>query len=150
MKTPLFIALVLVTTAIGGCDPGPQSPRGFSLPEGDAAAGEKVFIDVGCLACHTLEGFDREQITRHPHIAVALGGDVSRSKTYAELVTSVINPSHKLATNYPLSVIQQKGESKMRTYNDVLTVTQLIDLVTFLQSHYKVIEYRPTRYRPLY
>ena len=42
------------------------------------------------------------------------------------------------------------GKSKMRLYNDEMTVTQLTDLVTFLQSHYDVRAYQPTPYMPYY
>jgi hypothetical protein len=34
----------------------------------------------------------------------------------------------------------------MTVYNDVMTVTQLTDIVTFLQEHYKVRPYEPTQY----
>ena len=38
----------------------------------------------------------------------------------------------------------------MRLYNDEMTVTQLINLVTFLEQHYKVEFYQPTPYVPFY
>ena len=34
-------------------------------------------------------------------------------------------------------------------FNDVMTVTELTDLVAFLQSNYKLLEYEPTDY-PMY
>jgi hypothetical protein len=34
----------------------------------------------------------------------------------------------------------------MTVYNDVMTVTQLINLVTFLQEHYELRPYQPTTY----
>ena len=36
----------------------------------------------------------------------------------------------------------------MRKYNEEMTIQQLIDLVTFLESHYSVREYEPTPYSP--
>ena len=38
----------------------------------------------------------------------------------------------------------------MTNYNDVMTVTQLADLVAFLQSHYELKDYEPTPYGPYY
>ncbi|MCA9231605.1 MAG: hypothetical protein KDA57_13220 [Planctomycetales bacterium] len=82
-------------------------------------------------------------------VVVALGGKVSQIKTYGELVTSIINPSHRFAKGYTPGEVAVEGESKMTNYNDVMTVSQLIDLVAFLQAHYEIREYEPTHY-PLY
>ena len=79
---------------------------------------------------------------------VLLGVTSIRVTTYADLVTSVINPSHKLARNYQLTLIQQDGVSKMLVFNDVMTVTELINLVTFLQPKYKVPHDEYTYYGP--
>lgn len=143
----MLTVLVPIVAVLSACDTGVQSPRGFSLPVGDAAAGKEVFIEFGCLSCHTLKGVEVPDMEKNPTISVALGGEVTRIKTYAELVTSVINPSHKIARNYPRSMVQEEGgESKMVIYNDIMTVTQLTDLVTFLQPHYTLREYQPTTY----
>jgi hypothetical protein len=78
---------------------------------------------------------------------VELGGTVTRVKTYGQLVTSIINPSHRLASGYtPESVQTPDGESKMRNYNEVMTVDELIDLVAFLQSKYTIAPTDPTYY----
>ena len=71
-------------------------------------------------------------------VSVTLGGEVTKVKTYGELVTSIINPSHKLAERYPEEEVSIEGESLMPVINDVLTVQQLIDLVSFLQAQYEV------------
>ena len=71
-------------------------------------------------------------------LKIHLGGDVSTQKTYGDLVTSVINPSHKIARRYEQKSSAETGLSKMKNYNEVMTVQELIDLVTFLQSEYKV------------
>ena len=63
---------------------------------------------------------------------------MSRVKTYGELVTSIINPSHKLAKGYPLDLVSNDGQSKMPVYNGFMTVQELIDIVIFLQPHYEV------------
>jgi len=121
---------------------------GFTLPQGDAVEGEKVFMQYQCLACHNLEGFDYETVNKEFEPPVLLGGTSSRIKTYADLVTSIINPSHKLSSKYPLPLIQEEGVSKMLMFNDVMTVTELVDLVTFLQPKYKVKPYEYTYYGP--
>jgi hypothetical protein len=75
-----------------------------------------------------------------------LGGEVERPKSYADLVTGIINPSHRLAAGYAASMVAIDGKSRMTVYNDVMTVTQLTDIVTFLQEHYELRAYEPTSY----
>jgi len=70
---------------------------------------------------------------------VELGGAVTRVKTYGDLVTSIINPSNKLAEGYPLDEVSNDGVSKMYVYNDFMTVQELVDVVMFLQPQYEVV-----------
>lgn len=137
---------VLIFLTLSACETGPDSPRGFSLPEGDAERGKQVFLYTGCLSCHAIKGLESD-IAIELETPVILGGKVSRIKTYGELVTAVINPSHKIAKGYMPSNVQQDGVSKMRNYNDTLTVSQLIDLVTFLETRYELVAYDPTKYQ---
>ena len=143
----LLLSIVL-TLGLQACEPGPESPTGFSLPKGDAVEGEKVFMKYQCLACHNLDGFAYDMVNKEFEPPVLLGATSIRVTTYADLVTSVINPSHKLARNYQLALIQHDGVSKMLVFNDVMTVTELINLVTFLQPKYKVPHYEYTYYGP--
>jgi len=143
----LLLSIVLIWN-FQACNPSPDSQIGFSLPQGDAVEGEKVFMKYQCLACHNLEGFAYDMVNKEFEPPVVLGATSTRIKTYAELVTSVINPSHKLANNYQLTLIQQDGVSKMLVFNDVMTVTELVNLVTFLQPKYKVPNYEYTYYGP--
>jgi len=139
--------LTAVTVILTGCGSGVESPSGFSLPEGDVNNGKSVFIKYQCLSCHQLDGIAPTGITDNPELSVKLGGKTSKIRTYAELVTSVINPSHKIAKGYPKSALQLGGISKMTNYNDVMTVSELVDLVVFLQSHYELTPYPRTEYR---
>lgn len=143
-RTILPLAAFLLAV---GCSPAAKSGKGFTLPEGDIQAGKATYVAMQCNACHSLGGV--EQIVGDDgkaEMSVALGGEVARIATYGELVTSIINPSHRLARGYHVEAIATDGESKMRNYNDVLTVKQLCDLVSFLQSKYELRKYEPTNY----
>lgn len=83
-------------------------------------------------------------------MTVALGGQTPRVATYGELVTSIINPSHRLAKGYSREAVSTDGVSKMRNYNDVMTIDELINLVAFLQAQYELIDYDRTYYYPYY
>lgn len=125
---------VLFVIILSGCDDGPKSGRGFTLPDGDMDRGRAVFVELGCNACHSVGNV--KQLTTdlaENSISVKLGGKVTLIKTYGQLVTSIVNPSHRLAGRYsdgPVST--PDGKSLMRDYNDVMIVNQLIDLVAFL------------------
>jgi hypothetical protein len=136
MKTLL---LVLAGVLVAGC--GQKSGFGFRLPDGDSTRGREAFVALRCNACHHVEGLDL------PHQGagvadVALGGQTIRVKSYGELVTSIINPSHRIAPGYPESrITSPDGRSLMELayLNEVMTVQQLIDLVAFLQSRYELV-----------
>ncbi len=129
----LVVALALLGGA--GCDRGAKSAMGFRLPDGSAEQGLDDFVALQCHSCHVVIGIELpEPETRGP-VLVKLGGEVGRIKTYGQLVTSIINPSHRLAGAYP-DAVSRDGQSLMRVYNEVMTVQQLIDLVAFLQAQY--------------
>jgi len=117
-----------------GCNP---QARGFALPQGDVEKGKVAFFDLGCNHCHSAG--DIEWIGNPENIRVALGGEVQTIKSYGELVTSIINPSHKVAPRYKESMTTETGDSKMWIYNEVMTVQNLVDIVTFLQAEYDVV-----------
>jgi hypothetical protein len=137
-----FSALTLLLTCVlvlSGCDEDrTMSERGFRLPEGDAMAGRETFLYMHCNQCHTISG---EELPTIPGFEpfVELGGSVTRVKTYGELVTAVINPSHELADGYAKDLVSEDGKSKMYVYNGFMTVQELTDLVMFLQPHYDVV-----------
>ncbi|WJG10788.1 c-type cytochrome [Aliiglaciecola sp. LCG003] len=139
MKIKLLAAVgIAITVGIVGCDSSPSSPRGFSLPEGNADMGKTVFLKHQCTSCHSIEGINSAELDQELSAPLALGGESTRVTTYAELVTSIINPSHKVARGFKVNGVDSEGQSKMRNVNDVMTVAELIDLVAFLQPHYKV------------
>lgn len=143
-----YMFILLSSLVLLACNQGAQSPRGFSLPEGDSENGRAVFAKYQCQDCHRIAGQDApEEATYIIAKPIVLGGTSARIKTYGELVTSIINPSHKLTPRQPLSLTSKNGESLMRVVNDELTVAELVDLVAYLQPLYKVMPYRTSDYR---
>jgi sulfur-oxidizing protein SoxX len=140
MKTLRALSVLLTLgLAIAGCSPSPKSAAGFRLPDGDAEAGLEAFLYMQCNQCHTIKGMELPAIPGADPPYVELGGNVTYVKTYGELVTSIINPSHRLATGYAADLVSVDGKSNMYDYNRHMTVQELIDLVAFLQSHYDVV-----------
>ena len=148
MKTRLVMALILASlVALGACDrDAMMSSKGFRLPDGDAVVGREAFLYMQCHQCHTIDGEELPLIPGQEMPYVELGGKVTKVKTYGELITAIINPSHELARGYAEEVVSQDGESNMYIYNTHMTVQELIDIVMFLQPEYEVVP-PPNRYR---
>lgn len=137
----LGASFLLLLLALAGCD---RQSRGFALPPGDPERGLATFKDLGCHNCHHIDG-----VVEHldgGDIDVRLGGRVTRVKTYGDLVTSIIHPSHELSRGKTPSTINEDGSSRMPDYNDVMSVAELVDLTTFLQTKYSV--WVPEHYYP--
>jgi len=138
------LALVTVCVIISACD---QQSADFVLPEGDAENGQALFVSYGCNGCHTMSTVDLPEPDTSAEVRIPLGGRVSQVKSYPELVTSIINPSHKFYPRRRAEEVSEDGESLMQVYNDVMTITELTDLVAFLEAQYIEFERPGYRYR---
>ncbi len=150
MKIGAVLLSVLSMLLLSACDYGPQSSYGFTLPEGNAEYGKIYFVEFRCIDCHTVAGIEDELNAPEgidPLMNVPLGGEKARIATYGELVTSIINPSHKVSERYRLSPSMDEDVSPMRNYNTIMTVDELIDIVAFVQSHYELKPLPPTVYK---
>ncbi|MEO1241035.1 MAG: c-type cytochrome [Pseudomonadota bacterium] len=136
MRPHIFVLSILALTCVNACDLSPRSSYGFRLPDGDPEHGKQVFMEMQCASCHAVADDKSLREGVEPEMTVVIGGMATRVDTYGELVTSVINPSHRIARNYRSDEFSEDGDSKMRSYNDVLTVTEMIDLVAYLQGQY--------------
>ena len=126
-----------------------EHARGFTLPVGDIEKGKANYKRLSCNECHSISGIEWKGGS--DNLNILLGGEVTITKSYGDLVTSVINPSHKIAPSYTqktdTAATDEEGLSKMKNYNELMTVQELIDLIAFLQSEYK-IKSQPTGYYP--
>lgn len=134
---------------LAACDMGPSSSYGFSLPEGNADYGKQYFVEYRCIDCHEVAGLEDNLLAPDgidKIMVVPIGGSTTRIATYGELVTSIINPSHKVSEQYRLTPSIDDNQSMMRNYNGIMTVNELIDIVAFVQGQYVLEPYTPTRY----
>ncbi len=132
----LFVLLITLSAMLAGCNP---QARGFALPEGDAETGRDTFVHLQCQHCHSVKNDLDKLADGHPEIGFELGGTVTRVKTYGDLVTSIINPSHKISRGLRPEHVTEFGDSRMRTYNQVMTVQELVDITAYLQTTYEVV-----------
>ena len=136
----LWVIMLMGLSGIWACQ---KESKGFVLPDGDINAGKQHFTSLYCTDCHSLKDIAWTGATYGDYPNIQLGGDVTKLKTYGELVTSVINPSHKLSQRAIATdtLTTPAGASRMETrcYNDIMTVQQLVDIVAYLQSEYKLV-----------
>jgi hypothetical protein len=134
----LLISLVALCAlvCVSSCDRDDRRQGVIYLPEGDAAKGEMYFVSLGCVSCHSVIGAELPDSVEAGPVRVLLGSRTGRKMYYGQLVTSIVNPSHRLSARYRKDEVSQQGGSLMTSYNDVLTVTQLTDLIAFLQKYY--------------
>lgn len=148
LRKSLWKILSLLIVAMGafvnsGCN---QHSIGFALPPGDVEDGKSTFVELSCNTCHSVadiaylgeEGKD---------LHFELGGEVTRVKSYGDLVTSIINPSHKIARDFKRTLEDKKVDSPMSNYNYIMTVQELVDVVTFLQKQYNVVRPESNYYK---
>jgi sulfur-oxidizing protein SoxX len=117
---------------------------GFPIEEGDIDQGRQAFIDHRCHQCHSVAGVNLPPLAGASPPILELGGETSTLKSYAELVTSIINPNHRISERYRQQLLLNAElplDSPMpMPHIDNMTVRQLIDLVTFLDSRYILVE----------
>ena len=158
-KLVVLLSFISLTCLITACAPDKQSGTGLYLPEGNIDRGNQAFIDLGCNWCHTVKGVELPTVENEPApFNIQLGGQVFRVKTYGELVTSIINPKHVISyqNRQLLEKLAKDRNAEVKTlmpsFNDKMTVTQLVDLVTFLDAHYEkyIPEYTARGGYPIY
>lgn len=109
------------------------------IPPGDSANGESIFLEQRCYRCHTLEGRELPDFDLPAKLKIHLGGDAHILWNRDEFGRAILNPEHVVSPQYQAIMIQagdEKGsqESPMPNFNAVLSISDLIDLATFLDS----------------
>lgn len=136
------VAVCSLALLVLGCAYNPIF--GFPIEEGRVDAGRQAFIDHQCHQCHSISGLSLPPLAGASDPVLELGGETTTVKTYAELMTSIINPNHNISTRYREQLLLNAtipAESPMPTpHIDTMTVRQLIDLVAFLDSRYQLVE----------
>ncbi|MDY6983349.1 MAG: hypothetical protein SV422_09685 [Pseudomonadota bacterium] len=146
MKKSLFTALVVLgcTLLVGACRTYPDYTGDFRFPilRGDVMRGQQAFVQYSCHQCHTVDGITLPDMPQGRPVTVNLGGDLIFAKTYGDLVTSIINPDHVIADEWlaqlPRPTRREVDSSPMYVDPD-MKVTELIDIVAFLNSRYRLL-----------
>ncbi len=112
----------------------------FAIPAGDHHAGRQVYVDLECYKCHEVfgENFPAPKAERG-NVGPALSG-MGAMHPAEYFIETMIDPNASAAWRIKHHKDEDKGylgvdgKSKMPSYNDSITVQQLIDLVAYLKS----------------
>jgi len=126
--------ILLFTTwsaPIGAAEPEMHHPKGwtFKMPKGDPVKGRAVFDKFSCYSCHEVRGEKFPPLDK----GQAVGPELSQMGPMHPLeyfTESTINPDAVGGKKYR----GPDGKSKMPTFNQDMTVQELIDLSTYLAS----------------
>lgn len=137
------IITVLSLTMLGaGCAYYPTF--GLPIEQGDIEAGRQAFVDHQCHRCHNVAGVRLPELAGASAPLLELGGETSYVKAYSELVTSIINPDHRISEEYRermerRTLLPLQSPMPM-AHIETMTVRQMIDIVAFLDSRYVLID----------
>ena len=107
------------------------TPRGwkFTLPAGDPGRGRAAFEKFECFKCHEVKGekFPAASDTANAGPELAHMSAHHPAEFFAE---SIVNPRAVVDRGYAAS----DGSSKMPSFNDSMTVQEMVDLVAYLSG----------------
>lgn len=144
-----LLAVTLVALAGASCekhDAGKHAAAGhgehampkdwkFTLVKGDAVAGRTLFVELECFKCHEIKG---ESFPNLSPSDKGIGPELSQmagSHTIEFFVESIANPNAVIDEDAKEEGhVGPDGRSKMPDFADVLTVKQLTDLASYLDS----------------
>jgi mono/diheme cytochrome c family protein len=140
VRYTLFAVLALLTVAGGAVVLSAQPPHGghgtpegwkFTWPKGDPAKGREVFATLECYSCHEVRGETFPAATEKDKVGPELSamGPLHEAEYFAE---AVVNPNAVIEPGKGYAA--PDGTSKMPTFNHVMTVEELIDLVAYLRA----------------
>ena len=132
-----FMLIVVSIMSLTSCTKGDEQTQGdhdgsgghgtpanwkFSLPQGNATDGRKLFVEAECHKCHEIKGETFPSVAKEKG---DVGPDLSQMaglhspEFFAE---SIINPNAVIDRNAnKLGYVGEDGKSKMPAYNSVLT-----------------------------
>jgi mono/diheme cytochrome c family protein len=101
----------------------------FAWPQGDAVKGREVFVKLECYSCHEVKGeqFPAPGGVVGPELSVM--GPLHDAQYFAE---AIINPNAVIEKGKGYEA--GDGTSKMPSFNELVTVQEVIDLVAYLKT----------------
>lgn len=140
----LALAAGLAAT-VSAC--APNTALLVRFPLGNVQRGREAFVALECNACHRVGGIEMAARADAPPLEIALGGHTPRIETYGDIITAIVNPSHRLARSYRDEAGRERLSPMAAEFlNDVMTTQQLVDVAAFLHTEYDYVPPPPPPY----
>lgn len=109
------------------------------VPAGSETAGKTLFVEKGCYQCHTANEIKLPTAELDDMLLIDLGGDEHNGWTRDDFAKAIMNPNHTVNPDYEKAMMIlgdhfKAVNSPMPGFNDILTVSDMIHLTTFLDS----------------
>lgn len=109
------------------------------FPRGNSAEGRKTFEAKQCFRCHVIEGLKFPEAEATDFELISLNGENQDGWTRDDFAAAIMNPDHLVSPDYQKAMIiigdkLAAENSPMPAFNELLTVKDLISLVTFLEE----------------
>ena len=145
MGSGRFVAAAVFAATVTAC--APNTALVVHFPLGSIQRGREAFVALECHACHRIADVE---IPAHPSpssVSVALGGHTPRIETFGDIITAIVNPSHRLARSYRAVAGRSEASPMSAVFlNDVMTTQQLVDIAAFLRTEYDYVPPPPPPY----
>lgn len=125
--TAVMLAAVMIFGLNAQAAEDQMSPDMVSFPGGNAGAGQVAFEKFGCTVCH---GADLNGISGK---APSLKFD--RNTSDEHIVTSVISPSHTIASGFGKGDPENIQVSEMPDLWEQMSVRELVDITAYLKQN---------------
>jgi len=132
----LAVSLVLIAT---GLLAEPDPAGNAIIPKGSITAGKTLFVGKGCYQCHVAGGIKTPASDLDENLTIDLGGQDHAGWTRDQFARSIMSPNHTVSEEYrkimmTLGANFEAENSPMPGFNDLLILSDLIHLTTFLES----------------
>ena len=140
-----FLGLLILSVLIGAAvsiraqqqpvmehgDHGTAKGWKFTWPKGDPAKGREVFVKLECYSCHGVKGENFPVPSEKEGVGPELSamGPAHDAEYFAE---AIINPSAVIEKGKGYEA--PDGSSKMPSFNHLVTVEEVVDLVAYLRA----------------
>ena len=134
----LFCVFVLVfSTRLVGQNPAAAAKP--VLPSGKSEVGQTLFVEKGCHQCHSAGSSKLPPVDLAPRLVIELGGDLHSAWTRDDYARAIMDPNHLVSEDYRVAMIRlgdhfKAENSPMPSFSDLLRVSELVHLTTFLDS----------------
>jgi hypothetical protein len=108
-----------------------ETPEGwrFLWPQGDPIKGRQIFVRLECYSCHEVKGEQFPAPSSEIGPELSMMGPLHEAAYFAE---AIINPNAVIEKGKGYEAAD--GSSKMPSYNELMTVHDVIDLVAYLKG----------------